>query len=180
MALTDKLSAIGNAIRAKTGGTALLTLDQMPSAIASISSGGGTTNYYDAYVYTGRLSSTTNPTTMSFTLNSNHDFKMVNDNWKLIFGVVAYSNHYIYRLSSKGLELMIDKSTTPFKGTSGSRNLFDDTTTGTLVDATISGNNINLTNSYINYISMGSTSVIVSLNTGSVSSIVPPIAVFYD
>ena len=37
MALIDKLSAIGDAIRAKTGGTELLTLDQMPDAIAAIS-----------------------------------------------------------------------------------------------------------------------------------------------
>ena len=41
MALTDKLSAIGNAIRAKTGGTELLTLDAMPNEIASIETGGG-------------------------------------------------------------------------------------------------------------------------------------------
>ena len=39
MALTDKLSAIGNAIRAKTGGTDMLTLDQMPTAIAGIQTG---------------------------------------------------------------------------------------------------------------------------------------------
>ena len=41
MALTDKLSAIGDAIREKTGGTNLLTLDQMPAEIASITTGGG-------------------------------------------------------------------------------------------------------------------------------------------
>ena len=41
MALTNKLSAIGNAIREKTGGTDLLTLDQMPAEIANIQSGGG-------------------------------------------------------------------------------------------------------------------------------------------
>lgn len=41
MALTNKLSAIGNAIREKTGGTELLTLDQMPAEIANIQSGGG-------------------------------------------------------------------------------------------------------------------------------------------
>ena len=41
MALTDKLSAIGDAIRAKTGGTELLTLDAMPNEIASIQTGGG-------------------------------------------------------------------------------------------------------------------------------------------
>jgi len=36
MALTNKLSAIGDAIRAKTGGTEKLTLDAMPDAIYSI------------------------------------------------------------------------------------------------------------------------------------------------
>ena len=40
MALTNKLSAIADAIRSKTGGTHLLTLDQMPEAIRSITSGG--------------------------------------------------------------------------------------------------------------------------------------------
>lgn len=39
MALTDKLFAIGDAIRSKTGDTAGLTLDQMPAAIAGIQSG---------------------------------------------------------------------------------------------------------------------------------------------
>ncbi len=42
MALTDKLTAIANAIRAKTGGTATMTLAEMPSEIASIPSGGVT------------------------------------------------------------------------------------------------------------------------------------------
>lgn len=41
MALTDKLSAIGDAIRAKTGKEEKLTLDQMPDEIAGISGGGG-------------------------------------------------------------------------------------------------------------------------------------------
>ena len=48
MALTDKLTAIGDAIRYKTGGTSTLTLSEMPNAIKSIegggSSGGGETN----------------------------------------------------------------------------------------------------------------------------------------
>ena len=38
MALTDKLTAIGNAIREKTGKSDLLTLDQMPTEIQSITS----------------------------------------------------------------------------------------------------------------------------------------------
>ena len=41
MALTDKLSAIGVAIREKTGKSELLTLDAMPGEIASITTGGG-------------------------------------------------------------------------------------------------------------------------------------------
>lgn len=41
MALTDKLSAIGDAIRRKTGKTDKLTLDNMVSEIDSIQSGGG-------------------------------------------------------------------------------------------------------------------------------------------
>lgn len=41
MALTDKLTAIADAVRAKTGGTALLTLDEIVSAIGRISGGGG-------------------------------------------------------------------------------------------------------------------------------------------
>lgn len=40
MALINKLNAIGDAIRTKTGKTELLTLDQMPTEIESISGGG--------------------------------------------------------------------------------------------------------------------------------------------
>lgn len=41
MALTDKLTAIANAIRAKTGKSGNLTLDQMATEISKISTGGG-------------------------------------------------------------------------------------------------------------------------------------------
>lgn len=41
MALTDKLTNIADAIRSKTGKTALLTLDAMPTEITSIQTGGG-------------------------------------------------------------------------------------------------------------------------------------------
>jgi hypothetical protein len=40
MALTDKLSAIGDAIRSKSGTTDLMTLDAMPAAIEAITTGG--------------------------------------------------------------------------------------------------------------------------------------------
>lgn len=48
MALINKLSAIGEAIREKTGKENLLTLDEMPQAIKDIESGGGD-NYYDTF-----------------------------------------------------------------------------------------------------------------------------------
>lgn len=41
MALTDKLTAIADAIRGKTGGTEGMTLDAMVSAIEGIEAGGG-------------------------------------------------------------------------------------------------------------------------------------------
>lgn len=56
MALTDKLSAIGDAIREKTGGTELLTLDQMPAEIANIQSGGGGSVEIEPIVLSGDCS----------------------------------------------------------------------------------------------------------------------------
>ena len=41
MALTDKLTAIADALRAKTGGTAQLTLEQIASGISGLDAGGG-------------------------------------------------------------------------------------------------------------------------------------------
>lgn len=45
MALTDKLTAIGNAIRAKTGGSSLIPLGDMPAEIRSIETGSSQKNY---------------------------------------------------------------------------------------------------------------------------------------
>lgn len=50
MALTSKLSAIGEAIRAKTGKTEKLTLDEMPQEIQSIQGGGSGTDTLLDYV----------------------------------------------------------------------------------------------------------------------------------
>ena len=47
MALIDKLTAIADAIRAKTGKAEEMTLDQMPSEIAGISGGGVPINNQD-------------------------------------------------------------------------------------------------------------------------------------
>lgn len=55
MALIDKLSAIGDAIREKTGKDDLLTLDQMPTEIQAIETGGGDLPE-EAFVITGECS----------------------------------------------------------------------------------------------------------------------------
>ena len=54
MALTNKLTAIGDAIRAKTGSSDKLTFDGMASAIANISTGGGGIDP-SALAFTGSL-----------------------------------------------------------------------------------------------------------------------------
>ena len=51
MALTNKLTAIGNAIRGKTGKTELLTLDQMPTEISNIQGGGTVELVKDSEVF---------------------------------------------------------------------------------------------------------------------------------
>ena len=53
MALTDKLTAIANAIRTKTGKTDSLTLDEMPSEIESISGGSSAPESDPREVYQG-------------------------------------------------------------------------------------------------------------------------------
>lgn len=50
MALTDKLTAIGDAIRGKTGKTEPLTLDQMATEINDIQTGGGDSSLVDAII----------------------------------------------------------------------------------------------------------------------------------
>ena len=102
MALINKLSAIGDAIRAKTGGTQKLTLDQMPDAINSITSGspgGGTSNLglYSGKIYRSS-SSQLYLNQISFT-GCGIDFKT--QNYALFFSVkqtgTSYENHFIYR-----------------------------------------------------------------------------------
>ncbi len=52
MALTDKITAVAEAIRSKTGKTDKLTLDQIPAEIESISGGGGDApEHYTAYEF---------------------------------------------------------------------------------------------------------------------------------
>ena len=50
MALIDKLYAIGDAIRERTGKTDLIPLDDMPAEIKAIGGGGSSINDGDAYI----------------------------------------------------------------------------------------------------------------------------------
>lgn len=51
MALTDKLTAIADAVRAKTGGAEPLTLDEIAAAISGISGGGELPSAVEAVTY---------------------------------------------------------------------------------------------------------------------------------
>lgn len=55
MALTDKLKAIADAIRSKTGSSDVMTLDEMPEKIAAIESGSSPTMYIEETVVNGHL-----------------------------------------------------------------------------------------------------------------------------
>lgn len=72
MALTDKLTAIANAIRSKTGKTGKLSLDQMVTEIGSMSGGGGLSYVHEIYSNTINVvgSSTTSTTYMTLSLSS--------------------------------------------------------------------------------------------------------------
>ena len=59
MALTDKLTAIANAIRAKDGTSGKMTLAEMPSKIAAIQAGGATEPYVEETYSDGVLISAT-------------------------------------------------------------------------------------------------------------------------
>ena len=68
MALTDKLTAIGNAIRQKTGKTDLIPLADMPNEILSISSGGSVEDNPVYYATTLSFSEASFPENYNFVL----------------------------------------------------------------------------------------------------------------
>ena len=99
MALTDKLTAIGDAIRAKTGGTQKLTLDEMPTQIASISGGGSEPAVIEALDITSNGTYTAqdgvdgyspitvnvpqdgSPPESAFVISGNCSYRFANDGW---------------------------------------------------------------------------------------------------
>ena len=80
MALTDKLTAIGNAIREKTGKSDLLTLDQMPTEIRSITTSGRYPEIEESdLVLTGDLSSLNKNGRWSWLFNKYSDYITYNN-----------------------------------------------------------------------------------------------------
>jgi hypothetical protein len=75
MALTDKLTAIGDAIREQTGSSELMTLDAMPDAIRGISGSGGGGN---------------EPTAEELTITGNCTYRFANGGWDWV--IKKYGN----------------------------------------------------------------------------------------
>lgn len=72
MALTDKLTAIADAIRGKTGKTDGLTLDAMPGEIAGIQTGGGGGS--NVQVFTGEYTHVGSGAAGAYQLRFTHNF----------------------------------------------------------------------------------------------------------
>ena len=72
MALTNKLTAIADAIRGKTGKTAQMTLDQMATEIAGIETGGG-----GSAIYSGEFTPAENLTTISIDIPGNYTYFVI-------------------------------------------------------------------------------------------------------
>ena len=100
MALTDKLSAIGNAIRGKTGDSSLLSLDDMATAITDIQAAGTETGTLDGYNisitarsgHTGEFTMTIPSSTIY--VNGPRNISNPYLNWILFFPIMTAANTY--------------------------------------------------------------------------------------
>lgn len=125
MALTDKLTAIADAIRAKTGGSALMTLDDMPDEIASISGGGGgNLDHYLYYLFQDGTSSGTDIVLTANDLNSittirQYAFYQMHmaDTYKMTFGRAisiigryAFCGSYLTEITLSGDHISVGES----------------------------------------------------------------------
>jgi hypothetical protein len=95
MALTDKLSAIGVAIREKTGKNELLTLDAMPNEIASIETGGGGELPEEAFVISGNCQYRLSYDGWNWYINTFGD-KIITQDITRATSMFAYSKNLLY------------------------------------------------------------------------------------
>lgn len=105
MALTNKLTAIGNAIRAKNGETALYTLDEMPQKIEAIETGGEIgdvennhpiANAYDDIICRGYDDNTTFVKLIRAMINHIPD-SWSELNWSSFHTQTTYPTYYFFR-----------------------------------------------------------------------------------
>ena len=115
MALIDKLTAIGNAIREKTGTTDLIPLANMPQAILNIGSGGGASegNYAEAFnaLYSASFMSAVNLERIDFYIanpfTSHNGFFRGTKNLKYVKGVnMSNSKNMGLMFSGSGIEVI--------------------------------------------------------------------------
>lgn len=113
MALIDKLTAIGNAIREKTGTTDLIPLANMPQAILNIEGGGGASggNYAEAFnaLYSASFMSAVNLERIDFYIGnpftSHNGFFRGTKNLKYVKGVnMSSSKNMGLMFSGSGIE----------------------------------------------------------------------------
>lgn len=100
MALTEKLAAIGNAIRAKTGRTEKLTLDQMPNEIASIVTGDGTLLPEDVLNITGNCDYKFYGSSWNWFINQYKDLITTTD--------ITLADHMFYNSTLTSIPFTID------------------------------------------------------------------------
>lgn len=117
MALTDKLTAIANAIRGKTGGTKKLTLDEMVAAINSISGGGSSGPVIQ---YTPSVSRITNKTAYTavgaaITVKESGNYKCY---W-MHYSAAASTSYYLTRLYVNGTAVGSTHGSPAYNGSSG-------------------------------------------------------------
>ena len=99
MALTDKLTAIGDAIRGKTGDSSLLSLDDMATAITDIQTAGAETGALDGYnipinAWSGHTGEFIMTIPSSIYVNGPRGKSDQYLNWILFFPILTAANTY--------------------------------------------------------------------------------------
>lgn len=91
MALTDKLTAIGNAIRGKTGGSSQLSLTDMATAISGLQIDSGPHGAFRNIEISISTKTTNKEYTVSFNVGQVINY---NRNWALFFPILTAANTY--------------------------------------------------------------------------------------
>ena len=140
MALTEKLTAIGDAIREKTETTELLTLDGMAAAIAGIETGGGAA-YTSGEIKLSEAKTIGN--TLETALEITHNLGKKPKLFMLVYTGTAYSNsnhlkNFVYTNRNNTVSGTIHVTTgeNPYMGgeMTGYAKLYDERKYGSIVD----------------------------------------------